>query len=133
MSQLFAYIGRPGSVRTSRHLDSSACATQCLGHPGHPRTCQDTYQESGIVVTIQAVWNCPPNPDYCGPAGHAQCTILLYKPLHSTADYTCIRTLQIFTETVFCKWAKCLHSFQTFAYSRLCHFREASPARSSWR
>ena len=90
MSQLFAYIGRPGSVRTSRHLDSSACATQCLGHPGHPRTCQDTYQESGIVVTIQAVWNCPPNPDYCDPAGHAQCTILLYKPLHSTADYTCI-------------------------------------------
>ena len=37
---------------------------------------------------------------------------------------------------MFCKYdthAKCLHGFQTLAYSRPCHFREAPPTESSCR
>ena len=121
-SQLSTYTGCPGSVQTSRHLYSSACVTTCPGHHGLPKTCQDTYQD------ILGVWNSPGHSScpelstksgYCGPARHAQCTMLLCKPLHSTVYCTCIQTLQIFMETVFCKWAKCSHSFWTPVYSGL--------------
>jgi len=73
-SQLSTYIGCPGSVRTSRHLDSGACVTRCPGHHGHPRTCQDTYQD------ILGVWNSP---------GHSSCPELSTKSWLLWSNWTC--------------------------------------------
>ena len=73
-SQLSTYIGCPGSVRTSSHLDSSACVTRCPGHHGHPRTCQDTYQD---ILEV------------CNSPGHSGCPELSTKSWLLWSSWTC--------------------------------------------
>ena len=58
-SQLSTYTGCPASVQTSSHLDSSACVTRCPGHHGHPKTCQDTYQDIPGVRNRPGHSGCP--------------------------------------------------------------------------
>ena len=48
---------------------------------GHAKIHTRISYESGIVLAIPAVRNCPPNPDYCGPA-------LYYAAVQTTTQYS---------------------------------------------